>query len=116
MKLTEHFFRSEFACKCGCNFDTVDMGLLIILEQIREHFDKPVTVNSACRCPEHNAAVGGGKNSQHLYGRAADIVVEDIHPDLVHEFAEQIGVEGLGKYNTFTHVDSRTNGPARWGG
>jgi uncharacterized protein YcbK (DUF882 family) len=114
--ISEHFDRSEFRCECGCGFDTVDTDLLRILEVIRSHFDRPITINSGCRCPSHNFAVGSGDNSQHLYGRAADIVVSGIDPSLVYELVDQMGIGGAGEYDTFTHVDSRTNGPARWEG
>jgi hypothetical protein len=114
--LSEHFSREEFACSCGCGFDTVDTELLRILEVVRTHFDRPVTVNSACRCVDRNHAVGGSSNSQHLYGRAADIVVQGIDPSLVYELVDQMGIGGAGEYTTFTHIDSRTNGPARWEG
>lgn len=114
--ISENFTRVEFECSCGCGFDTVDSELLRLLENIRAHFDKPVLVNSACRCVAHNTAVGGGQHSQHLYGRAADIVVAGIDPAIVAELAEQLGAGGVGKYETFTHVDSRSNGPARWEG
>jgi len=113
---SQHFSRHEFRCKCGkCNFDTVDAGLLLMLEKIRRHFDRPVTINSACRCARHNQAVGGGARSQHLYGRAADIKVVGVSPHVVADYAETLNPGGLGRYSTFTHIDSRTNGPARWG-
>jgi uncharacterized protein YcbK (DUF882 family) len=108
-----HFTRYEFACKCGCGYDTVDAELLVILNNLREFFDAPVTINSACRCPAHNASVGGSEDSQHLYARAADVVVENIEPDVVYEYLDSLGVGGLGKYKTFTHVDTRIN-RARW--
>ena len=111
--LSVHFSRHEFSCKCGCGFDTVDAELIMDLELIRVHFDRPVTINSGCRCRTHNHAVNGFDNSLHLVGRAADIVVDGTPPGIVQEYAEQIGVSGLGRYNTFTHVDSRT-GRARW--
>ena len=38
---------------------------------------QPVTITSAYRTPAHNAKAGGAKFSQHLYGRAADIRVQD---------------------------------------
>ncbi len=46
-----------------------------VLEPIREHFGKPVTINSAFRCTALNKAVGGVSNSSHLYGEAADIEI-----------------------------------------
>jgi len=111
--LTTNFSRHEFACKCGCGYDTVDWELLQKLEEIRAVFDRRITVNSACRCPTHNAAVGGSDNSQHLFGRAVDIVVDGTPPALVHEAAEQLGFGGIGEYDTFTHIDTRA-GYARW--
>jgi uncharacterized protein YcbK (DUF882 family) len=114
--LSTHFSRSEFKCKCSqCDFDTVDAGLLLMLEKIRVHFNRPITINSACRCARHNFAVGGGKTSQHLYGRAADITVDGIEPRIVANYAEALNPGGLGHYSTFTHIDSR-NGTARWNG
>ncbi|MBT11850.1 MAG: serine/threonine protein kinase [Oceanospirillaceae bacterium] len=115
--LTEHFSRIEFRCKCGkCDFDTVDAGLVLMLEKIRRHFNRPVTITSACRCARHNQAVGGSTRSQHLYGRAADITVAGTQPADVADFAETLNPGGLGRYATFTHIDSRTIGPARWNG
>lgn len=111
---TPHFTRSEFACKCGCGFNTIDYEVVSACHAIREHFDQPIKITSACRCPSHNKAVGGSENSQHLYGRAADLQVKNIDPALVQEFVEEnLDMGGLGKYNTFTHIDSR-NGRARW--
>lgn len=114
-QLTRHFVRREFACKCGCGFDTIDAATLEIIENVRVHFDTPVIINSAARCPDHNRAVGGASNSQHLYGRAADIRVTGVDPADVHEFIDTTYPDAsLGLYSTFVHVDTRTNGPARW--
>lgn len=115
--LSKNFSRAEFACRCSsCNFDTVDAELVAILQDVRDHFGAPVTITSGCRCALHNRAVGGGERSQHLYGRAADIVVTGVPAASVHAYllARVPAVGGLGKYATFTHVDTRTNGPARW--
>ncbi len=115
--LSANFSRSEFRCKgkaCGCTLDTVDAGLLELLEEIRLNFGAKVKINSGCRCVAYNAHIGGSKNSQHLLGRAADIVVEGISPDEVADFADNIlEAPGLGRYNSFSHIDSRT-GKARW--
>jgi len=118
-KLSEHFTREELACKCGaCSQDTVDSELLKILEYVRSHFDQPVIINSANRCPAYNAQIGGSPKSQHQYSRAADIVVKGHSPAEVQELLESFmkGWGGIGSYETFTHVDTRSNGPARWKG
>ena len=114
--LSRNFSRSEFTCSCGCGFDTVDAELLDILQTARDDLGGIFTVTSACRCPEHNTSVGGAGNSQHTKGRAADIQVKGVSPTEVHEyfFNKYPDKYGLGKYQTFTHVDSRP-GRARWG-
>jgi len=113
--LSEHFSRTEFACKCGCGFNTVDVELLDVLLALRSALG-PTTINSACRCPAHNLSVGGAENSQHVLGRAADIVVANTEPEVVVAYLNDWypGELGLGSYSTFTHIDSRSNGPARW--
>jgi hypothetical protein len=47
----------------------------MVLQPVRDHFGKSVTVNSAYRSPESNAAVGGSKTSDHCKGMAADIEI-----------------------------------------
>ena len=44
-----------------------------ILQPIRDHFDAPIHIISGYRSPLLNKKVGGAKNSQHLFGQAADI-------------------------------------------
>lgn len=54
-----------------------------VLQPVREHFGKSVTVNSGYRSPESNAAVGGSKTSDHCKGQAADIEIDGVdNPDL----------------------------------
>ena len=111
--LSANFNRSEFACKDDCGFDTVDSILLEGLETIRAHFSKPITVTSGCRCFNHNRNVGGSRGSKHMKGRASDIMVEETLPSEVADYAESLGLS-VGRYETFTHVDSRSGPPARW--
>jgi zinc D-Ala-D-Ala carboxypeptidase len=49
-----------------------------VLQPVRDHFGKSVTVNSGYRSPESNAAVGGSKTSDHCKGMAADIEIVGI--------------------------------------
>lgn len=114
-KISPHFRRAEFACKCGCGFDTADVDTLAVLDAVRAHFGKPVIITSGCRCAEHNRRVGGAPGSQHVLGRAADIRVVGVEPDAVYDWlAVNFPAASLGRYSTFTHVDTRTGGPARW--
>jgi len=72
--LTKHFDRSEFACKCGCGFDDIDLALVGKLEKIRTILDPHLMlVDAGCRCVTHNAEIGGRANSAHLRGKAVDV-------------------------------------------
>jgi uncharacterized protein YcbK (DUF882 family) len=117
--LSENFSREEFACKCNCGMDTVDVELVAVLEHLRSAFigDTAITINSGCRCRGHNADINGSANSQHVKSRAADITVEGVDPDVVQDVFDGLFPDqyGMGSYDTFTHVDSRA-GKARWTG
>lgn len=114
--LSEHFSENEFKCKCGnCELIKPPVELLNVLEDIREHFGKPVTIMSGYRCPVHNAEVGGAKNSRHKKGDASDIKVKDISPNSVQEYVlnKYPDQYGIGRYPYFTHIDVRDY-KARW--
>ena len=118
--VSPHFRIAEFNCNhCGKGGDLISRELLEVLEDVRAHFGgKPVTVNSGVRCDFHNKAVGGANNSRHKMENAdaADIVVQDVAPATVHAYV--IGKYptkyGIGHYASFTHLDVRPSGPARW--
>lgn len=113
-KLSANFKASEFACRgSGCCTEVlVDEQLVEYLQKIREHFGKPVAINSGYRCDAHNKKVGGATGSRHTKGQAADIVVAGVKPAEVAKFAESIGVMGIGLYEVkdgnFVHIDTRT--------
>ena len=44
-----------------------------VLQPLRDRWGAPIVVSSGYRCPQLNRAVGGVRNSDHLYGCAADI-------------------------------------------
>lgn len=110
MQLSPHFKVKEFRCKDGTDTILIDDNLIKILEMIREHFGKPITVNSGYRTEAYNKKCGGAPGSLHLKGMAADIVIPGVDPLDVCRFAEAKGVKGIGWYigSGFTHVDTRT--------
>ena len=60
-----------------------------ILEPVRNHFGKPVRINSGYRGPALNAAVGGSGKSQHCNGEAVDFEIDGLpNPDLAKWVAE----------------------------
>ena len=100
-----HFSDYEFKCPC-CGEIKVDKSLIYLLEIIREHFQKPVEITSGYRCESNNRKVGGDVDSKHLLGQAADIVINGVNPVDICTYAEKINkYGGLGRYNTFTHLD-----------
>ena len=107
-KITNNFAIREFASKDGSDTILIDVKLAELLQNIREHFGKPVIINSAYRSKEHNKKVGGASNSYHLYGQAADIQIKGVSPREIAKYAESLGVKGIGLYGTFVHVDTRT--------
>lgn len=121
-KLSPSFTVREFRCRDGTDTIMIDEGLVVLLQCIREHFGKAVTITSGYRTAAHNAKVGGSKSSQHLLGRAADIQVADTDPLVVAAYAESLMHTwgGVGRYPVkagrakgWVHVDTRAN-KSRW--
>ena len=110
-QLSTNFKSTEFDCHgSGCCSSTlVDENLVKYLQKIRSHFGKPVNVNSGYRCKTHNASVGGASKSNHMDGEAADICIDGVTPLEIAQYAEHIGMLGIGVYSWGTHVDTRTS-------
>ena len=75
--------------------------------------DQPLNISSGFRSIPCNNAVGGASNSQHLYGRAADLVGSHSLCTLArqarsHGFGGIFG-PGYPDHNDHTHVDGRTS-------
>lgn len=113
--LSTNFKVREFRCKDGSDPVFVSPELVTILQSVRTHFGKAVTINSAYRTPTYNEKVGGVNESQHCMGMAADITVKGVTPKKVAEYLETLlqNKGGIGVYDTFTHVDVRSK-KARW--
>lgn len=115
--ISKNFRVREFRCQDGSDVVFVESDLVDILQKIRDHFGKAVTITSAFRTASHNKKVGGATYSQHLYGTAADIKVSGVTASAVADFAETLmpNTGGIGRYSTFTHVDVRST-KSRWNG
>jgi zinc D-Ala-D-Ala carboxypeptidase len=139
-QLTANFHRSEFACRGGhCCGHSAPINLLLVaaLQQLRDNLsaflghDTPIHITSGFRCVTHDRhlAVDRGmrcdelviRRSEHSFGNAADIMVDDVDVDVVQSLAEVIrGFRGggIGRYSgsraDVIHLDVRPNGPARW--
>ena len=111
---SEFFDREEFRCQCKgkyCNGFPVEPEeeLVRVCNEIRRRLGVPVSIvdsgGSGVRCSRHNAAVGGVGNSNHLYGRAADLH-SGKSPQEMYRVAETVlGNTGeLGLYDWGIHV------------
>jgi len=123
-----NFRPAEFYCKCSgelCeglspNPDRT-RHLAWTLQAIRDKVSAPLNINSGFRCPAYNARIGGASQSYHVQGMAADLGCPGVSPEELSETIEdmmehgQIPNGGLGRYDTFTHIDIRPM-KARWSG
>lgn len=119
MNITPHFTLGEFSSHDGVRYpdEWVEdrlVALCHVLERLREELGgAAITIVSGYRSPAHNAKVGGASASQHMQGRAADIVVKGCTPVEVHTAVlrlftdKQIEIGGLGLYLGWVHVDIR---------
>ena len=123
-----NFSPEEFYCKCKGHFcegpsafPASTRHLAWVLQLIRDEIGASIRINSGYRCPAHNKKVGGSPQSLHVKGMAADLACDAVSPeelaDTVEDLMKQALIPngGLGRYNTFTHVDIRHT-PARWSG
>lgn len=109
-----NFSPRELACKSTGQL-LVDETALDMLQKLRDLLGIPLLITSAYRSPEHNARVGGAKNSYHMKGVAFDVRMENQDPDVFEMAAREVGFRGFGYYpkQGFMHIDL---GPARtWG-
>ena len=122
-RITEHFGWDEFACHNGTAVPEALRGnvrdLCAQLEVIRAEVGKPLRVISGYRTEAYNASRGGAKASQHVQGKAADLQVTGIAPEVLHALISRLIHEGkikqggLGLYPLFVHYDVRGT-LARW--
>lgn len=113
--VSKNFQVHEFACKDGSEVTYIDSELVDVLQDIRNHFKRPVIINSAYRTPSYNKKVGGVNDSYHLQGKACDIVVNGIKPATVYKYLDEKynNKYGVGLYPAFTHIDTRATA-SRW--
>jgi len=106
------------ACK-GLNTDPPEalwencIELARVLQAIREKAGVEVRINSCYRAPPYNTCIKGAQSSQHMQFKAADITIKDggsarsWHKLVLGLRNKGVFKGGLGRYNTFVHVDVR---------
>jgi uncharacterized protein YcbK (DUF882 family) len=128
--VTQNLSRHEFACDCGCGFDTIDYELAVTIQDAIFYFEHKyqckviVDISGGNRCQKHNANTkGAAKGSKHQYGIAADHkffkivdgVKTQISPQIVYDYYDEKYNDkfGIGIYSNRVHLDVRAK-KARW--
>lgn len=122
MKLTEHFtlasmLRSQKATRQGYTEQFNPSAEIIaclkalcvnVLEPIRLAVGKPIMVSSGYRCERTNKAIGSkSKNSQHLFGQAADIEIEGLNNAEIISAIKRLDLpvdQCIEEFNEWVHV------------
>jgi len=111
-KVLNNFTLREFMQRDGkVDFVRMDSVILTAIQQIRNHFGKPVIITSAYRSKKYNKSIGGVSNSAHILGKAIDfkvigVSIKEVRQYIKHNFG-WLGIKGLGIYRTFTHIDCK---------
>ena len=89
---------------------------ITMLQQVEEHLNETLVINSGYRDKEHNRKVNGVSNSAHLRGYAVDIAIYSRkHRRRLVKALEAAGFKRIGIYPTHVHADNDPSLPsARW--
>ncbi len=127
--LTKNISRHELACNCGCGFDSMDVETIEVWQECCDHFAEELgvdkvtfNINSSARCLEYNrkpvseGGPGSTDGSFHPKARAIDGKIVGVSPIKVYSYLDTKYPDkyGMGLYPSFVHLDTRTDGPARW--
>ncbi|MEY8842903.1 D-Ala-D-Ala carboxypeptidase family metallohydrolase, partial [Cribrihabitans sp. XS_ASV171] len=94
-------------------------GTARVLDQLRARLGRPVAITNAYRAPAYNACIGGAGSSLHMQFNALDFQVRGMAaPEVAMALRwmrdrEGLFTGGIGRYNSFTHVDTRGH-PSTW--
>ncbi len=126
---SNHLSWPELACRAGAPYPAKWRGsrariLAVEFERLRELAGgKPIPIGSAYRTESHNRRVGGARKSQHVQGRALDLLVSGVRRAILEaalfDRLEEPGcrIRGVGYYPWGIHIDVRPGKRlARWGG
>ena len=111
-KLSDHFSKRDFQCKCGQCEDSIktSLGLVGGLELLRSLSKNRVNIVKGYQCPDSAEGSGKFKRNHHCMGIAADITIDRLQPKDVFLLAEQVpefkGI-GLDLDKNHVHVDTR---------
>lgn len=111
------------ACPC-CEKGTLSVSILMVVEDVRQHFGKPVVITSGSRCRKHQMDINpDAPRSRHIVDKennwesdAVDFRVIGVHERKVVAYLKKrpyAHLMGIGVYKGRTHADARGSA-ARW--
>jgi len=127
MNLSEHFTLAELtmsqtAARRGISnvpspevVDELRKLCVYVLQPLRQYVGMPIVISSGYRSPELNRAVGGAKESDHTFGRAADINVPNMAPRVLcrHIVGMNLPFKQLiDEFGEWVHVSIELSGDA----
>lgn len=131
MQLTENFRLHEFTYSPTAEANGYDNRASVavvanlqalckmVLQPLRNHFNKPVKVTSGYRCLELNRKLGSKDSSQHRTGNAADLIIPGVQLKEVFEYIrtslpyDQLLLETNKKGSQWIHVSYLPTGNNR---
>lgn len=107
LKNIKHFKYDDFKCShCGKNIMNVFM--IDLLEEIRNHYNKPLIPTCGFRCQEKNSKTKGSiPNSRHILGSACDFYVEGINTNELLKFCYELKLKGFIRYTYTNNTNMR---------
>lgn len=113
---SRHFRYDEFDCNDGTpmprgNREALRVHCRETLEPLRSKYGS-CHVNSGYRHRAYNASIGGASLSYHIFDEHPKVVATDVTfagagPSTIQNEGDRMGVDGMGYYSSFTHLDNR---------
>lgn len=108
----KYFTEAELNCN-HCGRLVIHAPSVVKLDELRERLGKPVILNSAYRCSEHDAAIGGA--GIHPLGQCFDISIHGPDAYRLIKIAMDLDFTGIGVNQSgpfrgrFVHLDTLEN-------
>lgn len=94
----KYFKKSDFDCPC-CGMNNINLKVVKVADDIREHFGQPSISTSGCRCAKHNAKLKGSvPNSRHISGKAIDFYIKNVSKAKVLAYCKELVKQGRLRY------------------